>query len=81
MTDVEFLDEAAAVGRIDISKVLPVLETAFAGLTNGRSVQPAQTVTVFPDGKGDCIFYPGALLDSGLVGVKVSPYLQELADK
>lgn len=74
------LDEAAVLKRLDRDRVLDALETAFKGLVNGRSVQPTQTVTVFPDGRGDCIFYPGALLDLGLIGVKVSPYLTDLAD-
>jgi L-arginine dehydrogenase len=74
------LDEAAVLARVNRADVPAALETAFAGLISTRSVQPAQTVTVFPDGLGDCIFYPGALLDLGLVGVKVSPYLQGLAD-
>lgn len=74
------LDEAAVLARVNRADVPKALETAFAGLITTRSVQPAQTVTVFPDGRGDCIFYPGALLDLGLVGVKVSPYLQDLAD-
>lgn len=80
MTNFPILDEAEVLLKLDRNRVLDALESAFAGLINGRSVQPAQTVTVFPDGRGDCIFYPGALLNSGLVGVKVSPYLSDLAD-
>lgn len=80
MSQVRVLTESEALAAIDRTSVLSALETAFAGLPSGRSVQPTQTVTAFPDGAGDCIFYPGALLDLGLVGVKVSPYLQSLAD-
>ncbi|CAB4592940.1 MAG: ornithine cyclodeaminase family protein [Actinomycetes bacterium] len=80
MTNLPILDEAEVLVALDRGRVLPALETAFAGLVNGRSVQPAQTVTVFPDGRGDCIFYPGALLDLGLIGVKVSPYLSDRSD-
>jgi L-arginine dehydrogenase len=80
MTSVPVLDQAAVLGRLDRTQVLGALETAFVGLVNGRSIQPAQTVTILPDGRGDCIFYPGALLDLGLIGVKVSPYLQDRAD-
>jgi L-arginine dehydrogenase len=80
MANPPILGETEVLAKLDRSRVLSALETSFAGLLNGRSVQPTQTVTVFPDDRGDCIFYPGALLDLGLVGVKVSPYLADLAD-
>lgn len=80
MNNLKVLDEAGALTALDRSRVLGALETAFSGLVDGRSVQPTQTVTVFPDGMGDCIFYPGALLPLGLIGVKVSPYLSKLAE-
>jgi len=80
MSNTPILVEKEVLAKLDRTLVLSALETAFAGLVNGRSLQPTQTVTVFPDGRGDCIFYPGALLDLGLVGVKVSPYLTDLAD-
>jgi len=67
------------IGTLDKTKVKAALAAAFAGLKSGTSVQPTQTVTVFPDEAGDAIFYPGALWDLGLVGVKVSPYLASLA--
>ena len=54
MTTFPVLDEAAVLAKLDRSRVLDALESAFAGLINGRSVQPTQTVTVFPDGRGDC---------------------------
>jgi L-arginine dehydrogenase len=80
MTTTPVLDEEAVLAKLDRSLVIDTLETAFAGLANERSVQPTQTVTVFPEGRGDCIFYPGALMDLGLVGVKISPFIQELKD-
>ncbi len=79
VSPIRLLEEHEVLERIDRDRVLASLSTAFAGLTTGRSVQPTQTVTAFPDDLGDCIFYPGALLDLGLIGVKVSPYLGELA--
>lgn len=79
MSPIQLIEESEVLQRLDKAQVLESLSTAFAGLNNGRSVQPAQTVTAFPDDLGDCIFYPGALLDLGLIGVKVSPYLGELA--
>lgn len=80
MNDVKVLSESECLDRIDRKAVLTALETAFAGLSSGRSVQPNQTLVEFSGGEGDCIFYPGALLDLGLIGVKVSPYIQSLAD-
>jgi L-arginine dehydrogenase len=80
MTQVPVLDQAAVLSKLDRTRVLGALEKAFGGLGNGRSIQPAQTVIVLPDNRGDCIFYPGALLDLGLIGVKVSPYLQDRAE-
>jgi L-arginine dehydrogenase len=74
-----YLDEAAVRERLRLEQVVPALERAFVGLTTAASIQPAQTVTVFPDGAGDTIFYPGALLSESVVGVKVSPYLASLA--
>lgn len=72
--------EVRIVGPADIDKldkglVKKALESAFRGLTTGASVQPTQTVTLLPDDAGDAIFYPGALADAGVIGVKVSPYL------
>lgn len=64
---------------IDQQTVKDALRSAFAGLKNGASVQPAQSITVLPNGAGDAIFYPGALADAGVIGVKVSPYLSGLA--
>jgi len=70
---------ADEIRELDKSSVKSALAKAFAGLITGASVQPAQTLTEFPDGAGDAIFYPGALFDLGVVGVKVSPYLSALA--
>jgi L-arginine dehydrogenase len=77
--EIKVLGEQEALAGIDPPALRAALRRAFAGLTTGSSVQPAQTVTVFPEGAGDCIFYPGAILDLGLVGVKVSPYLASQA--
>lgn len=73
-----FLSEADALSRLDRSKVKQALRNAFAGLASGTTVQPAQTVTPFPQDEGDCIFYPGMIWDLNLVGVKVSPYISAL---
>lgn len=75
---VRTVDEQEALGALDPAAVKGALRKSFGGLNTGASVQPAQTVTAFPDGGGDCIFYPGLLWDLDLVGVKVSPYIPAL---
>lgn len=65
----------AAISRDDVRRVL---REAFAGLGNDATVQPAQTLTPFPNDEGDCIFYPGVIFNSDVIGVKVSPYINAL---
>ena len=77
--EVRVVGESEALASIDRRAVRESLRSAFAGLVQGTSVQPEQTVTVFPNGEGDCIFYPGVIWDLDLVGVKVSPYISSLA--
>ena len=72
---VRTMNEAEALEALDPAAVKDALRSAFAGLSTGATVQPAQTVTEFPEGRGDCIFYPGVLHDLDLVGVKMSPYI------
>ncbi len=74
----QFVSESEALARLDRSKVKQALRNAFSGLASGTTVQPAQTLTVFPQDEGDCIFYPGMIFDLNLVGVKVSPYISAL---
>ena len=69
------MSEREALEALDPAAVKDALRSAFRGLSSGATVQPAQTVTEFPDGRGDCIFYPGLLHDLDLVGVKMSPYI------
>jgi L-arginine dehydrogenase len=69
---------ASQIDQLDKQSIKDALKSAFAGLTTGASVQPEQTVTVFPADAGDAIFYPGVLWASGVVGVKVSPYITAL---
>ncbi len=56
MAPIQLIEESEVLRRLDKAQVLESLSTAFAGLNNGRGVQPAQTVTAFPDDLGDCIF-------------------------
>ena len=72
---VTLLDDVAVgalIGRID---ALATLRAMFLSLAEGRAVQPAQTLTLFPDGTGDVISYGGVLADRRAFGVKLSPYI------
>ena len=62
----------------DYLPALPVraaLSALFLALANERAVQPAQTLTLFPQGAGDVITYQGVLADAGVFGAKLSPYI------
>ncbi|MGV8897425.1 MAG: ornithine cyclodeaminase family protein [Rhodoglobus sp.] len=74
---VRTLSEREALQSLDADAVKKAIRSVFAGLSAGATVQPAQTVIEFPDGRGDCIFYPGLLHDLDLVGVKVSPFIAQ----
>lgn len=58
--------------RIDLASELRAM---FAELGQGQAVQPAQSVTIFPEDKGDFITYLGAQGTGGVFGAKLSPYL------
>ncbi|PXA77592.1 ornithine cyclodeaminase [Caulobacter sp. D4A] len=76
--DLKVLDEQEALAAISRDDVRKALREAFGGLDGNRTVQPAQTLTQFPDDEGDCIFYPGVIYGLDIVGVKVSPYINAL---
>jgi L-arginine dehydrogenase len=78
MKELRVLSEAEALEAIDRSKVRQALRSAFDGLSSGSTVQPTQTLTLFPNGEGDCIFYPGVIYDLDLIGVKISPFINAL---
>lgn len=65
-------DIDALVGKIDIRGVL---ERMFASLADGQSVQPPQTVSLFPDKGGDFITYLGVMAEENVFGAKLSPYI------
>lgn len=77
MTDAPIL-----LDHSEISKCLKNIDfvqemrNLFAELGNGTAVQPAQTLTAFPNG-GDFITYLGALGKAGVFGAKLSPYLPQ----
>ncbi|MEE9427014.1 MAG: ornithine cyclodeaminase family protein [Paracoccaceae bacterium] len=57
---------------VDVKKELTALFTA---LGNSQAMQPAQTITDFPDGAGDYITYLGVMADAQVFGAKMSPYI------
>lgn len=68
--------EAAAVERLLAGiDTLSVMRRLFRELGEGKAIQPSQTLTLFPDNRGDFISYLGALGQEGVFGTKLSPYL------
>ncbi|NRB16382.1 MAG: ornithine cyclodeaminase family protein [Rhodobacteraceae bacterium] len=63
---------SALIGKIDIAADLRAM---FVELGQNQAVQPAQTVTLFPEDRGDFITYMGAQGQTGVFGAKLSPYL------
>ncbi|MGF1760468.1 ornithine cyclodeaminase family protein [Photobacterium sagamiensis] len=55
--------------------VQQLMKSLFLALEENTAVQPPQTLTSFPDNKGDYITYLGAMADEGVFGAKLSPYL------
>ena len=55
--------------------VLETMEQTFAALANDLVVQPSQTLTLFPENRGDFITYLGALAHHNVFGAKLSPYI------
>lgn len=54
------LDAAAVAQLLPQVDVLQEMRALFADLGLGQAVQPAQTLTLFPEGQGDFITYLGA---------------------
>lgn len=55
--------------------VLAIMEQTFTALGKNQVVQPAQTLTLFPEDRGDFITYQGALSHFDVFGAKLSPYI------
>jgi L-arginine dehydrogenase len=51
------------------------LRAMFGELGQKQAVQPAQSITLFPEDRGDFITYLGAQATAGVFGTKLSPYL------
>ncbi|WP_170330066.1 ornithine cyclodeaminase family protein [Ruegeria arenilitoris] len=69
------LNAAAVRGLLPKVNALGAMRALFTELGRGQAVQPAQTLTVFPEDKGDFITYLGASTGADLFGAKLSPYL------
>lgn len=71
----KILDAAAVdalLPRLDVKSELTKL---FQALGTKQAVQPPQTITDFPNAKGDFISYLGAVAEMGVFGAKLSPYI------
>ena len=65
-------DLDAYLKNIDVTTTL---EATFAALHKGLVVQPAQSLTLFPENRGDFITYLGVLSHFDVFGAKLSPYI------
>lgn len=76
MTNLPIVLDAKAVSKL-LPKVdfLQELRALFTELGKDQAVQPAQTLTLFPEDKGDFISYQGGQSGAGVFGAKLSPYL------
>jgi L-arginine dehydrogenase len=79
--EIRTLDATEAHRALRPEAVKTALRAAFLGLHDATAVQPVQTVLDFPNSAGDCIFYPALISELKVVGVKVSPYVKELAER
>ncbi len=72
---------ALVLNEAAVKKILPKVDalaamcSLFTELGQGQAVQPGQTLTLFPEDKGDFITYLGASTGADLFGAKLSPYL------
>jgi len=69
------LDAGAVKDLLPKVDALGAMRALFQELGQGQAVQPPQTLTLFPEGRGDFITYMGASTGAELFGAKVSPYL------
>lgn len=58
--------------RLDVQQELTAI---FGALGTNNAVQPAQSLTILPQDKGDFISYMGAVVGADVFGAKLSPYL------
>ena len=74
-------EKPIVLDKQEVEQLLPKLDIKalmkglFLALSQGKAVQPEQTLTLFPEGKGDNITYLGVLAEEAVYGVKLSPYI------
>ena len=69
------LDATAVKALLPKVDTLAIMRSLFLELAEGTAVQPPQSLSLFPEGKGDFISYLGTLARKGVFGVKLSPYI------
>jgi L-arginine dehydrogenase len=69
------LNEAAVREILPKVDALGAMRALVTELGQGQAVQPPQSLTLFPDDRGDFITYLGASTGAELFGAKLSPYL------
>lgn len=69
------LDAEAVQTLLPKVDTLGAMRALFSELGKGQAVQPSQTLTLFPQDRGDFITYQGASSGAQLFGAKLSPYL------
>ncbi|WP_018151389.1 ornithine cyclodeaminase family protein [Leeia oryzae] len=75
MTTIPVLDATTVQHFLPGLPTQGILADMFRALAKGTATQPAQTLSLFPAGKGDFICYPGVMADEHVFGVKLSPYI------
>lgn len=79
--ETEKMDKPIVLSQQDVEvlstqlNVTELMESLFLSLAQGNAIQPSQTLTPFPDNKGDFITYLGVLADKQVFGAKLSPYI------
>lgn len=74
-TPPRILDAVAVDALLPGLDVKSELTALFQALGAGQAVQPPQTITDFPNARGDFITYLGAVAGMGVFGAKLSPYI------
>lgn len=73
--NVPVLNADDIAGYLSDINVVETMEQTFAALADGLVAQPPQTLTLFPEDRGDFITYLGALAHKNVFGSKLSPYI------
>ena len=69
------LNDAEVRSYLTEIDVKSLMEKLFYALSKDAAIQPNQTLTLFPEDRGDYITYLGALAEQDVFGAKLSPYI------